>query len=456
MTPHPRGHFSATGGDAGAPGRELPVDAVRTTAIWAVILGHWGVMAVTQADDSIDGVNALGTLGWLHPLTWAFQVMPLFFFVGGYANAVSWRRHRAAGGDIVAWLARRYRRLLLPASALLATLVAVAAVAMVAGADPDDIGTGTWVATVPLWFLTAYLAVVALVPVSHALHRGFGLLVPVAGALVMVAVDAARLVDEDRWVINVNYLSGWLVIHQLGYAWQDGRLPARPRVGAAVAVAGLVAALMLVVVGPYPVAMVSAPGVDMVNSEPPTVALLALAVAQIGFVLGFRDRLARFVERRRAAVTVARVQDLVLTLFLWHMAAAVIAALALYGTGLVPVVALDSTDWLWLRLPWLAACGVVLAALVAVFGPLEARARRGERGRRADGFAPALGVVVAVLGCLVGLLQVALAGSGSHGPLGLPTAALVAYGVGFALLILADRAMAHPVARSVPASRTDN
>ncbi|HUF33031.1 MAG TPA: acyltransferase [Acidimicrobiales bacterium] len=416
------------------PTRDRALDLVRAVAIWAVVLGHWMLIAVTETEGTLDGVNALGRLGWTHPLTWLFQVMPLFFLVGGVVNATSLARHRQLGGDLAGWVLRRYRRLLVPASAPLGVLVVAVALGRAAGVDADLLGTGAWVATVPLWFLAAYLAMVALTPASVAASRRWGLLVPAAGALVVGLGDVARMTLDDPWMAEGSYLVGWLVVHQLGVAWQGGRLQAGVRAGLAVAGAGGVALVGLTVLGPYPVSMVAVPGGDLQNTEPPTLALLALAVTQAGLLLAAHHRLGWWLRRPRRWAAVARVQSMVLTLFLWHMAAAVVAAVALHGTGVFPVEAIGSGRWWLLRLPWLAMCAVVLAALVAAFARLDDPDRLGPRGTRAGGGARRWMVTAGAVASVAGMLRIALAGSGSHGPLALPTDALVAFGLGVVLL----------------------
>jgi hypothetical protein len=434
----PAGSSGSRSASIRPPTRELHADLIRVVAIWAVVGGHWLVIAVTEANGVIDGVNALGTLRWTHPLTWLFQVMPLFFFVGGYANAASMVRQQQAGGDMLAWVVRRYRRLLLPSTVLLAIVVGAVVVATAAGGvDSDVAGTGAWLATVPLWFLAAYLAVVASGPVTHVAHRRWGLAVPVALAALVGLIDVARFALDDPWFVNVNYLLAWLAIHQLGYSWYDQRLPATPRVGVPLAGAGLVALIGSTVFGPYPISMVATPGDTLQNTEPPTLALLALAVTHIGVVLGLRDRSTRWLQSERRARSVARIESVVLTLFLWHMAAAVVAAALLYGTGIVAVVPLDSRQWLFWRIPWVITCAVLLAGLVAVFGGVERSARRSVRGARTGNPVVAIAAVFGIVLTLGGILGIALAGSGSHGPLALPTDALVAFGSGNALLAAA-------------------
>jgi peptidoglycan/LPS O-acetylase OafA/YrhL len=56
--------------------------------------------------------------------------MPLFFLIGGVANAISWTRHRGRGVTTARWLLDRSARLLPPVTVL---LLAVAGGALVAG-----------------------------------------------------------------------------------------------------------------------------------------------------------------------------------------------------------------------------------------------------------------------------------------------------------------------------------
>jgi peptidoglycan/LPS O-acetylase OafA/YrhL len=427
--------------------REPQVDLVRALAIGAVAVGHWLAIGITDADEGIDGVNVLGELSWTHPLTWALQVMPLFFFVAGYANAGSLGRHRELGGDGLGWIVRRYRRLVVPAALLVLVLGAAVVAARAAGVDLEVIGRGAWVATVPLWFLAVYLAVVLVSPAVAVLQRRAGLAVPAACVLVVAGSDLARFHLGDPGWTDATFVVAWLGVHQLGWAWRDGLLTARPRVGVPVLAAGALGLLAATLAGPYPVSMVRVPGAEVHNSEPPTLALLALALVQVGAALALRGPASRLLQRHRAGAVVDATQAVLLSLFLWHMAAAVAAAVALHGTGLVPVSQIGSTAWLWWRLPWLAACAAIAVVLVSLVRPVERRARLLDRGGRTGvgpvGWLAATGIVAS----LAGMVRLAQAGSGVHGPLALPTEALAGIVVGAALVVAA-------AGRSVAAERT--
>jgi fucose 4-O-acetylase-like acetyltransferase len=420
------------------PGRERHADLLRAVAIGAVVLGHWLVVIVTyDAGRGLDGRSALGVVGWAPPLTWLFQVMPVFFLVGGYANAASWRSARRRGDATADWLLGRCRRLLRPTTVFLAVVAVASLLARTAGVDPDLVGTAAWLAALPLWFLVVYLVAVGLTPAMHALHERAGLAVPVVLTALVGLGDLTRMGLDIPYVGEANYLLAWLAIHQVGFAWQDGRLPTRPTVAAAMAALGLVTVFGLTVLGPYPLSMVAVPGEQVQNTAPPTLALMALALAQLGVVLLLREPADRWLARSlRAWTAVVAVNAVVLTIFLWHMAAVVAVAVLLVPTGLVPEPGPGSAEWLLWRIPWIAVLLVVLAVFVAAF----AWAELGARGPVAPG-GPArapmawLGLAAAV----AGLLIVGLSGRGDHGPAGLPTEALVGYGAGIALLAVAAR-----------------
>ncbi|MFG1703735.1 acyltransferase [Nonomuraea sp. M3C6] len=406
--------------------RDRHVDLLRAVSIAAVVIGHWLVIQVTY-DGGLHGASLLDLVPWTRPLTWLFQVMPIFFLVGGFANAASLASHRRHGGGVSGWTLRRTDRLVRPTTMLLAVLTTVALVAGAVGADPAMIGMAVWVAGIPLWFLVAYLAVVVLTPPMHVLHRRYGLAVPIVLVLLVGAGDVARLGLRIPHGGEGNFLFAWLAVHQLGFAWQDGRLP---RLALPLALGGLVALVALTVFGPYPVSMVGVTG-EIQNTSPPTLALLALATAQTGLALLLHDPCERWLRGVRRWTVVVAVNSVIMTLFLWHLTAAVLGVLALYPTGLLPQPSPGSVPWFLLRLPWLAVLALILCLLVAVFGPVE---RRAGPSPPVPGRGAGVLTAIGMAGVLAGLLGIAMAGPGHHGPAGMPTGALVAYFAGAAVL----------------------
>ncbi|MFR9778304.1 acyltransferase family protein [Micromonospora sp. MS34] len=442
-------------------GRERYVDLLRALAITMVVLGHWTITVIGyDRAGRPAGHSALGDLPWAWPLTWVAQVMPVFFLVGGYANAASLtshgrRQHQlgasgpaprpgAVSGDATGWLVDRSARLVRPTTALLVVLAVGAAVATLRHADPAQVRTVVWFATIPLWFLVAYLVVVPLTPPMYALHRRFGLAVPAALVGLVALGDLGRLLGPAGLATG-NYLFGWLAVHQLGFAWYDARSPEPPRrrrlplsrrAGVVLLTAGLTALVLLTVVGPYPVVMLNVPGTRLDNAAPPSLALLAAATAQLGLILLLRAPAERWLRRAGPWQAVIAVNSVVLTVFLWQLTAAVLLVGLLDALGVLPTPRVGSAAWWGWRIPWVLALAVVLAALVVVFGPIEARSRRHPTGAAPRRPWRTTLAVAGYAGIVAGLLLNSLTRKAAPEPLGLPAPALVAYLAGAGLLRL--------------------
>ncbi|RAO15266.1 hypothetical protein MED15_04030 [Micromonospora noduli] len=444
-------------------GRERYVDLLRALAITMVVLGHWSVTVIGRDPaGQATGHSALGDLRWAYPLTWLAQVMPVFFLVGGYANAASLTRLRARGGDAAGWLIDRSARLVRPTSTLLLVLTAVAALAWLRSIDPAQIRQVFWFATIPLWFLVAYLAAVVLTPPMYALHRRLGLAVPLVLVALVGLGDLGRLSGPEEMSYG-NYLFGWLAVHQLGFAWHDARaapppagtddagpstpdrpgvrrrrLPTSRRAGLLFLAGGLGAVLLLTVLGPWPVAMLKVPDERLDNAAPPSLALLAVAAGQLGLILLLRGPAERLLHRSGPWQLVIGVNLVVLTVFLWHLTAAILLIGLLDAVGTLPTPAVDTAAWWAWRVPWLLLLSAVLAVLVAIFGPVEARSGRHRTGRRTARGTPARSAlaVAGYAAVVAALLVNSTAPQQAPEPLGTPVPALVAYLAGAGVLRL--------------------
>jgi fucose 4-O-acetylase-like acetyltransferase len=408
------------------------VDLLRALAIVMVVVGHWVVSAVTVDHGRLGWVNLLWVLPWTHPVTWLFQVMPVVFLVGGYANAASWASHRGRGGTAAAWVQARALRLLRPTGAFVVTLVVGYGIALALGADRWVTRTSVWLAAISLWFLVVYLAVVSLGPVLFAWHRRWGLvgLLPLVG--VVALGDAARLLTGSPAPAAASYLVAWAAVHQLGVAWHDGSLTRSRWTAVAFLLGGSAVLVLLTVPGPYAVTMVGgAPPPDLENTAPPSLALLALAVAQTGAVLLLRHAADRWLLRPRVWGAVVAVNSVALTVYLWHTVPIVIAGTTLVAGGVFPQSEVGSGEWFALRVPWLLILAVLLLGLVAVAGRWERRTSAHPSGQPSP-----LAVGLGVGACLGGLAGLGVGGPDGFLPsvAGVPVAELALFAIGLVAL----------------------
>jgi fucose 4-O-acetylase-like acetyltransferase len=415
-------------------GRNRYADLLRVAAIAAVVTGHWLLTSITYRGGQLSGLDAIRYVSWGGWVTLAFQVMPVFFLVGGYVHVISWTRHRERGEDWARWVRVRAMGLLWPATVYVTVAVLAAAAARMAGAGPAELARAGWLVALQLWFLPVYLLLIALTPVMLAAHRRWGLAVPAAMALGAAAVDAAAVGGHLPVIGYANYLLVWGSMYQWGLAWQDGTLT-RPRWRPyALAAAGAAALAGLVARGPFPIDMIGA-GERVANTAPPSIALLAYAAAQAGLVLAAAPAATRLLARPRWWRPVTRLSPAVMLVYLWHMVPVVIAAVAFYPTGVMPQPRIGSARWWELRPAWEILLAVILIPLIAgllrLHRPLLRVLPTGLGPSRP--WSPA--VLVAGLGvCGFGLARLAIGGFAPGGRL--PALALGAYACGLLLTLL--------------------
>jgi len=352
--------------------RNRYADFLRALAIVAVVVGHWLMAAVWVDDGGVHTANALGIVEATQWLTWALQVMPLFFLVGGFSNAIGWRSSEGAYAD---WLGQRLRRLVVPTLPLIALWAGIGLAGPAFGLDPSLLRSGSQVALVPLWFLAVYVLMVAATPFTLRLWSRFG----IGGVAALTA--GAFAVDTLRRATSVhtgfaNYLFVWTAIYLLGHAWHDGFFADRRRF-LLLAAGGGAMLFGLTLAGPYHVSMVGVPGVEFGNTAPPSAALLTLGFAQIGIALALESPVRRILERPAAWTATIAVNASIMTIYVWHMTAMAlgIGVLLLIDSSLLAI-SPGGAGW-WLSRPvWLAALAVATVPFIAVFGRFEAKARR--------------------------------------------------------------------------------
>jgi peptidoglycan/LPS O-acetylase OafA/YrhL len=369
------------------PQRDRTVDALRALAIAGVILGHWLVTALVLTHGGRGGAlhdqSPLAAMPALAPISWVFQTLAVFFFVGGYASARSYR------GSYPAWLRQRLARLTRPVALLVAVWVPLAVGLWLAGVSVATLHSVLTLVLDPLWFLGVYAVLTAATPVAIALVRRLGIAAAALGVAVVAAADLVRFgLGGPGWVGWVNVIAAWMVPYLLGIAWARGALGGR-KVPALLLGGGAAATAALIVWGGYPASMVGVNGAAISNLNPPTLAAVTFGIAQVGLALLLRERLARLMRRPLAWAAVATVNLSAMTLFLWHQSALLAVTMAGAAIGRLPGLLTSPASPVWIaeRLAWLPAFAAVLAVLWLVFH--RAERPRGHRPGRNRPLTPA-------------------------------------------------------------------
>lgn len=383
MTTAPSTTTPAAPAAPAAPGRDLVLDAVRAGCLVVVVVWHCALSVLHRdSTGALSMPNPVGAHRGLWLLTWALQVMPLFFVVSGAANGPSWARARIAGTSARAWAGRRAVRFATPLAVLGVACAAAEGLSRLLGAGPFL--AQHLVVLVPLWTLGLLLAFAPLTPALDAAERrGWGPAVAVGLVAAVAAGDLVRFrfdVAAGGWVSTA---AAWLFAYHLGWAYRRavaaGSATAAAH-GRALFLGGLAGLVLLTNVDfaagapsptpwPYPRAMVATTTDPIGNLFPTTLPIVALACFHLGLLLMVRPRLAAAFARPRGAALVARASAVALPVYLLHMVALVAVVLTVEAAGGTLGAEPDAT-W-WLQRPfWLIAPAAVLVVLVRITRPL--------------------------------------------------------------------------------------
>lgn len=392
--------------------RDRYVDALRTLALVGVILGHFFMAVVTWAPgEQVGFTNILSLEPWTRAATLAFQVMPTFFVVGGFAHATAWRSLARRGGGYADFAAARIGRLVRPALVFVGAWMVVGVVVNLT--TGDEYGPILQIAGQLLWFIGIYLIAAAFAPALLRAHDRAPVVTLVSLVGAAVAVDTLRLAADVDGVKWLNFAFVWLAIHQLGFVYADGvadRWGAR-RLGWVMLGGGVAALVALVVWGPYGWAMVSYEGEVLSNLAPPTVALLAFGVAQAGFALLLRGPATRVLQRPAVWKSIIVAGSVAMTAFLWHFTALIAVNGAWWFAGPDTAPAGGSADWWWMKVAMIGPFLILVVLLVLVFRRFDRPPPRadvvGTSGARAA--VAALGVACAIVG-MIGFAAVGFRG----------------------------------------------
>ncbi len=412
--------------------RNRYVDFLRAVSILVVVTGHWLIATAYYVDGTLTPGHLLKSEPATQWLTWLFQVMPIFFIVGGYSNGVSLESARRKGDEYAVWLAARLNRLVAPLLVLLVAWTAIALVMYAVDARPAVIQFTSKAALIPTWFLAIYIMLVILAPAAYRAWQRLGFTSFWAFVGLAVLTDIAFFAADQRWLGWTNYFWVWLAVHQLGFAWREGRLPS-PALLIACSAAGFIVLYLLISKGPYPLAMVGSPDEGLSNTLPPKITLIALGIFQFGLLLALEAPMRRALESLRLWTATVLVNSMIMTLYLWHITVMVLLGTVLYfaggfGFGIEP----GTPAWWWTRPVWIGVLLLLLFPAALALSPLE------RKGRSPDAQIPpaARQISGAILLCLgISLLAVFGYGGGVFAGQGIVSFGLVVVGAGLSGLL---------------------
>jgi hypothetical protein len=293
--------------------RDRGIDVIRIVSLVGVVVGHTIMATSTIRDDVFIWTNLLTTSWVFQALTWVFQVMPLFFFAGVAACVDGWHSGASWGG----WMMRRCTRLYRPVFYYLAFWVS--ALAILRYFLPEHVYEPVAGISVQLlWFLGAYVLVLAAVPLLARITTTGRLLAAVAGTYAFIAViDVIRTNVGGLSALGYLNLVVWLIPGMLGVAYRRSLLAGRGAVLLGGVMLGVNLALLWL--GPYELSLVGIETQHLKNMTPPSLLLAGHAIMMCAFAIAAAPAIARWARRPRVWWLTAIGNSGAMTLYLWHI-----------------------------------------------------------------------------------------------------------------------------------------
>ena len=425
--------------------RDRAIDVIRIVSLVGVVVGHTIMATSIIRDDVFIWSNLLTASVIFQALTWVFQIMPLFFFAGVAASVDSWHPGDSWGN----WLMRRCTRLYRPVFYYLAFWIS--ALAILRYFLPEHVYEPVAGISIQLlWFLGAYVLVLAAVPLLARITTTGRLIGAVAGTYAFIAViDAIRISGDGPSGLGYLNLVAWLIPGMLGVAYRRHLLAGR----AALVLGAVMLAvnLALMWLGPYELSLVGIETQQLKNMTPPSLLLAGHAIMMCAFAIAAAPAIARWASRPRVWWLTAIGNSGAMTLYLWHIPALLFMHLVFDYLG-HPRYDAGAPGFIALSILQLVVMALLVATVFVALRPLENNPLPLWDGGYVAATGPRSAAVGALL-CVAGAATLASVGWGLKGPGLYFVAAMLAALIG-ARFLAGDRPVSaqRVCAASLPAS----
>ena len=307
--------------------RERFIDFAKVLGILFLVINSHLLLSISESYGEYNIRNLSETNLSRQILTWFTTGMSLFAFTMGFNNLIAWYSNVGREGSQWQYLVDRTNSILGPLivwiisiTILLNVLYLYTDLPLYLTTSEDGIMSSIEFVLWPMWLVTIYLVLVIFAPLTIYLHRKFPHLTVVLLTLLTLLVDSYEFPLNFSYLKLLNYLFFWLLIHQLGYFFADGKFLLLKKNLIAFVFLSLLSYLFFILEQNInSLSMASYRLSNYNNEDPPTILYLAASMMSLFVLLYFKNFLEFKLNSKNIWKIVSIVHSNIYTLFFWHL-----------------------------------------------------------------------------------------------------------------------------------------
>ncbi len=320
--------------------RERFIDFTKITGLLFLIINSFSFLRLQDSGGELFVENLSVNSKNLMVVTWFTAGMSLFFFSMGFNNLIAWYSNVGRDGSQWNYLVDRINTLLGPVIVWIFSSTIILNLLSRSENFPNYLTTSEdgimpsiefilW----PLWLVSIYLVMVLFAPFTIYLHKKY----PYATVLSLITLTI--LIDNIDFSINLsylklfNYLFFWIVVHQIGYFFADGKIQKlNLNVFIYVTVFSYGYLFYQMSISESYLSLASYRLTSLNNEDPPTTIYLIASIGLICLFLSAKNIIENILSNQKMWLIISHIHSNIYTVYLWHIF--VFFSIYLYGLNI--------------------------------------------------------------------------------------------------------------------------
>ena len=307
--------------------RERFIDFTKIIGLLFLIINSFSFLRLQDSGGELFVENLSVNSQNLMVVTWFTAGMSLFFFSMGFNNLIAWYSNVGRDGSQWNYLVDRINTLLGPVIVWIFSSTIILNLLSRSENFPNYLTTSEdgimqsiefilW----PLWLVSIYLVMVLFAPFTIYLHKKY----PYATVLSLITLTI--LIDNIDFSLNLsylklfNYLFFWIVVHQIGYFFADGKIQKlKLNVFRYVTVFAYGYLFYQMSVSESYLSLASYRLTSLNNEDPPTTVYLIASIGLICLFLSVKNIIEKILSNQKIWLIISHIHSNIYTVYLWHI-----------------------------------------------------------------------------------------------------------------------------------------